>query len=78
VGHGRQPSSDDASALWEKVHADVPPQTLLFRLGLINRLDVTGDLEKITVPCLYLQAADDRVAPGAAFAISSKTFRICG
>ena len=51
--------------LWEKVHADVPPQTLLFRLGLINRLDVTGDLEKITVPCLYLQAADDRVAPGS-------------
>ncbi|MBP7342082.1 MAG: PAS domain S-box protein [Smithellaceae bacterium] len=51
--------------LWEKVHADVPPQTMHFRLELMNRLDVTGDLEKITVPCLYLQAANDRVAPGS-------------
>ena len=47
--------------LWEKVHADVPARVMDHRLGLINRVDVTKLLKKLTLPCLYLQATDDRI-----------------
>jgi pimeloyl-[acyl-carrier protein] methyl ester esterase len=45
--------------LWKKVHADVPAQTMEHRLGLINQVDVTSSLKKLSLPCLYLQATDD-------------------
>jgi pimeloyl-[acyl-carrier protein] methyl ester esterase len=47
--------------LWKKVHADVPARVMDHRLGLINRVDVTKSLKKLSLPCLYLQATDDRV-----------------
>lgn len=47
--------------LWKKVHADVPAQTMEHRLGLINRVDVTKSLQKLSLPCLYLQATNDRI-----------------
>jgi pimeloyl-[acyl-carrier protein] methyl ester esterase len=47
--------------LWKKVHADVPARVMDHRLGLINRVDVTESLKKLSLPCLYLQAMDDRV-----------------
>jgi pimeloyl-[acyl-carrier protein] methyl ester esterase len=49
--------------LWKKVHADVPARMLASRLSLINHLDVTQDLPRLTMPCLYLQATDDRIVP---------------
>jgi len=49
--------------LWKSVHADVPPQILTSRLALINQVDVTRDLRKLDIPCLYLQATDDRIVP---------------
>ena len=47
--------------LWKKVHADVPARVMDHRLGLINRVDVTKSLTKLSLPCLYLQATNDRV-----------------
>lgn len=47
--------------LWKKVHADVPARGMDHRLGIINRVDVTKWLTKLSLPCLYLQATDDRV-----------------
>ncbi|MEE9913584.1 MAG: PAS domain S-box protein [Deltaproteobacteria bacterium] len=49
--------------LWRQVHADVPACVMASRLDLINRIDVTSDLRKLTVPCCYLQATDDRIVP---------------
>ncbi|MRR16839.1 MAG: PAS domain S-box protein [Deltaproteobacteria bacterium] len=49
--------------LWEKVHAAVPPHVLASRLSLLNRVDVTRDLRRLDIPCLYLQATDDRIVP---------------
>jgi hypothetical protein len=54
--------------LWKKVHADVPARVMDHRLGLINRLDVTKWLEKLSLPCLYLQATDDRVVSSSCLA----------
>ena len=51
--------------LWKRVHADVPAAVLGHRLDIINRTDVTEWLEKISIPCLYLQATDDRIVPAS-------------
>ena len=51
--------------LWKKVHADVPALVMNHRLELINRVDVTKSLTKLSLPCLYLQATDDRVVSSA-------------
>jgi pimeloyl-[acyl-carrier protein] methyl ester esterase len=51
--------------LWERVHAGVAPHVLNHRLGLINSVDVTKWLEKLSVPCCYLQATNDRVVPSS-------------
>jgi pimeloyl-[acyl-carrier protein] methyl ester esterase len=47
--------------LWKKVHAGVCPAVLGHRLDIINKTDVTECLPKISIPCLYLQATDDRI-----------------
>lgn len=47
--------------LWKKVHADVPARVMNHRLGLINLVDVIKSLTTLSLPCLYLQATDDRV-----------------
>lgn len=49
--------------LWKKVHAEVPPEILSSRLSLINTLNVTPDLRKLNIPCLYIQASKDRMVP---------------
>jgi len=49
--------------LWKEVHADVPAHVMAQRLALINDLDVRPDLQKLKLPCLYLQATDDRIVP---------------
>lgn len=49
--------------LWKKVHAAVPARVMASRLSLINHLDVTEELQKLTIPCCYLQATDDRIVP---------------
>lgn len=49
--------------LWKKVHTDVPPHVMASRLALINNLNVTQELKKLTIPCCYLQAMDDRIVP---------------
>ncbi len=51
--------------LWKKVHADIPARVMDHRLKLINQVDVTEWLEKLPVPCCYLQATDDRVIPSS-------------
>jgi pimeloyl-[acyl-carrier protein] methyl ester esterase len=51
--------------LWKKVHANVPARIMDHRLEIINNIDLTGELEKLTLPCLYLQATDDRLVPAS-------------
>ena len=47
------------------MHAGVSPRVLSHRLGLINSVDVTKWLDKLSVPCCYLQATNDRVVPSS-------------
>jgi pimeloyl-[acyl-carrier protein] methyl ester esterase len=54
--------------LWKKVHADVNPTVLGHRLDIINKTDVTCWLPKISIPCLYLQATNDRLVPASCLA----------
>lgn len=54
--------------LWKKVHADVPTRVMDHRLKIINNVDVTKWLKKLIVPCLYLQATNDRVIPSSCLA----------
>jgi pimeloyl-[acyl-carrier protein] methyl ester esterase len=51
--------------LWKRVHAGVSPLVLSHRLGLINSIDVTKWLDKLSIPCCYLQATDDRIVPSS-------------
>ncbi len=55
--------------LWKKVHADVPAHVLTSRLALVNHVDVTRDLRKLDIPCLYLQATDDRIVPAGCLSV---------
>jgi pimeloyl-[acyl-carrier protein] methyl ester esterase len=55
----------DLLPLWKKVHADVPARVMNHRLKIINNVDVTEWLKKLTVPCCYLQAINDRVIPSS-------------
>lgn len=62
---GRDDLIDALLPLWKKVHAGVPPRIMESRLGIINEVDVRSDLNKLTLPCLYLQAKNDRVIPSS-------------
>ena len=54
--------------LWKKVHAGISPRVMEERLSVINRIDVTADLSRLSLPCLFLQATDDRVIPSSCLA----------
>jgi len=56
---------DKLLPLWKKIHARVPARVMQQRLKLINDLDVDAWLAQIKIPCLYLQAAYDRVVPAS-------------
>jgi pimeloyl-ACP methyl ester carboxylesterase len=51
--------------LWKKVHANVPARVMDHRLKIINQVDVTKWLKKLSMPCCYLQATNDRVIPSS-------------
>jgi pimeloyl-ACP methyl ester carboxylesterase len=51
--------------LWKKVHANVPARIMDHRLKMINQVDVTKWLEKLEVPCCYLQATNDKIVPSS-------------
>jgi len=52
--------------LWKRVNAQVPAKVLVHRLKVMNQVDVRAWLPKLTLPCLYLQAASDRSVPATA------------
>jgi len=62
---GRDDLIEVLKPLWMKVHAEVPAPIMDARLGLINAVDVTADLKKLCLPCLFLKASDDRVIPAS-------------
>jgi pimeloyl-[acyl-carrier protein] methyl ester esterase len=51
--------------LWKKVHADVPARIMAHRLSILNNMDITAELGKLRLPCLYLQATKDRIVPSS-------------
>jgi pimeloyl-[acyl-carrier protein] methyl ester esterase len=62
---GRDHFIDALLPLWKKVHSEVPARIMDARLALINEVDVRSDLDKLALPCLYLQAKDDRIIPSS-------------
>lgn len=63
---GGAESADLLLGMWHRVRTMVPPEVLVHRLKIINRVDVRGFLPRLCVPCLYLQAASDRTVPESA------------
>lgn len=63
---GGAESADLLLDLWRRVRTMVPPEVLVHRLEIINRVDVRDFLPGLSVPCLYLQAASDRTVPESA------------
>lgn len=59
---------ESLAPLWRSVHAGVPAQIMNHRLGIISQVDVRPWLEKILIPCLYLQATGDRIVPSSCLA----------
>jgi pimeloyl-ACP methyl ester carboxylesterase len=62
---GGEEAADLFLALWQRVRALVPPVVLAHRLEVISRVDVREWLPRLTVPCLYIQAASDRSVPAS-------------
>jgi len=53
------------SDLWYKAHSQVSARVLQERFKILSDIDVTEWLIKITIPCLYIQASDDRLIPAS-------------
>jgi pimeloyl-[acyl-carrier protein] methyl ester esterase len=58
--------------LWKKVHAQVPARIFDYRLSLINNIDLTEELKKLAIPCLYLQATRDRLVPASCLKVFTR------
>jgi len=62
---GGEESAEVLLNLWERVKAMVPAEVLVQRLKTLSGVDVRGHLPRLTVPCLYIQAASDRSVPAS-------------
>jgi pimeloyl-[acyl-carrier protein] methyl ester esterase len=51
--------------LWERIRREVPARILAHRIRIVGRIDVREYLSKIMIPCLYIQAAGDRIVPAS-------------
>jgi len=60
--------AESLAPLWRRVHAGVSADIMNYRLRIINQVDVRQLLTKILIPCLYLQAAGDRIVPASSLA----------
>lgn len=65
VIEGGEKATDLFLAMWQRVKALVPAKVLVYRLELINKVDVRGWLPKLTIPCFYIQATSDRSIPAS-------------
>jgi pimeloyl-ACP methyl ester carboxylesterase len=66
---GNNGSGDGLLSLWGRIRAAVAPSVLAHRLRMLSRVDVTPWLERLSLPCCYLQAAGDRVVPPSCLSI---------
>lgn len=55
--------ADKLIPLWKTVHEGVPAGVMNHRLSIMSGMDVRPQLAKIAIPCLYIQAANDRLVP---------------
>lgn len=60
--------TDSLSDLWHKSHSQVSARVLQERFKILSDIDVTEWLAKISIPCLYIQASDDKLIPASALA----------
>ena len=66
VIEGGEEATDLFLYMWRKIKAQVPSRIFAHRLELLSRVDVRLWLPRLTVPCLYIQAASDRSVPASA------------
>jgi pimeloyl-[acyl-carrier protein] methyl ester esterase len=64
---GAQAGTEQVRLLKRALDA-VSPQVLRARMRVVAATDVSGDLEKLKIPLLYLQARRDRLVPHSALA----------
>ena len=58
--------------LWKRIRPLVSPEVLAHRLDIIRQTDVSPWLPRLTLPCLYIQAAGDRTVPAQALLVLKK------
>jgi pimeloyl-[acyl-carrier protein] methyl ester esterase len=49
--------------LWKRVKSLVPSGVLAHRIRTVGQIDVRPFLQRLTTPCLYIQATRDRIVP---------------
>jgi pimeloyl-[acyl-carrier protein] methyl ester esterase len=51
--------------IWQRLKATVPARALAHRMRLLSLIDVRHLLPKLTIPCWYIQATEDRLLPSS-------------
>lgn len=60
--------------LFRQIKELVGPEVIAHRIRMLNDIDVTDEAKKLTIPCCYIQAAEDRVVPSKCLIPFTKHF----
>ena len=63
---GDRKTVDSLFPTWQRLKTTVPARILAHRIRLLSLIDVRHLLPELTIPCWYIQAAEDRLLPSSA------------
>lgn len=62
---GDRKAMDTLFPIWRRLKTTVPARVLAHRIRLLSLIDVRDLLPELTIPCWYIQAAQDRLLPSS-------------
>ncbi|HOW56995.1 MAG TPA: alpha/beta hydrolase [Smithellaceae bacterium] len=69
---GKTKITEEIIHLWHKAHNKVSPEVLQQRFKILCKIDVTAELQKVSIPCLYIQPTNDRLIPATSLRLLQK------
>jgi pimeloyl-[acyl-carrier protein] methyl ester esterase len=60
---GGKPFSDKLVPLFRQLEKLVKPEVIAHRIRMLNNIDATADARTLSLPCCYIQGAQDRLIP---------------
>jgi pimeloyl-ACP methyl ester carboxylesterase len=60
---GGKPFSDKLAPLFRQLEKLVKPEIIAHRIRMLNDIDATGDARTLSLPCCYIQGAQDKLIP---------------